>query len=119
MDNYGVNYGGGLYISISDFVDITSCVFRDNKSPQGAGVILYELNDDVTITNCDFQYNVADFGGAVQGYNDNKDVVVVNNIFANNFVVNDGGALSLVGNSIRWTFDNNTFRNNSAENGTL
>ena len=80
--------GGAISIGVGSSkseVSITSCVFKENMSPNIGGAIISNVNDTVSIDDCEFIKNNASNGGSAIFASCNM------NINNSNFTENQGG----------------------------
>ena len=111
--NGAAKNAGVIWIGNQCKATIENATFKENKSPNGSGGVIYAAND-VTIKNCSFQNNVAKWGGAIIAY---KKLTVENCRFTSNKTQNGkGGAIYMAPNG-KITAKNATFTQNSAPIG--
>lgn len=92
---------GGLHI-FNSVATVKNCTFAENRAEFGGG--LYLSISDVTIENNLFEDNQANSGGAATV--ENADPIFKNNTFNNNYAAETGGAIALRGeNNATFTND--------------
>ena len=105
-------YGSGVYIN-NGSASLSNAALRFNTANErGAG--LYHLAGSLTISNSIFEFNQARFGAAV---NNRGNISISGSIFANNNVVESGGALYNENNASSNRVENSCFENNIAAHG--
>jgi predicted outer membrane repeat protein len=80
-----------------------------NITNYGAAIFLNKAN--LTLIGCEFLNNSAKRGGAIYAI-DSAEIIIRDSIFMNNFAMDDGGAVYLIGIFSNFVFENSCFRNN-------
>jgi predicted outer membrane repeat protein len=118
-------YGGAIYKTTSNTLNINNLAFNNNSASSNGGAI-YNSEGTINIINSTFNNNNSVFsdGGAI--YNSDGTINITNSNFNNNSAFSDGGAIYTSDGIINTTnsiFSNNTVTNNGGaiynSSGTL
>jgi type-F conjugative transfer system pilin assembly protein TrbC len=122
---WGSGGGGGLFVVTGETltgsggdVTVQNCLFRGNRSTNGAGAYLYKANKNfpvsVNIINCIFDGNASTGNGGGLWAGVHIDLSCINNTLINNSSEGDGGGL-YVRTARRIAIHNNIVWANSAQ----
>lgn len=117
-DNSG-NSGGGLYLSTTGPVNMTSCLFAENNATRGGGAYV-DRAGDITVHDSRFRYNTAGYGGSGLYLRTVADADITDNEFSENFGDRygcDGGGGLLIVNASHAVLTDNLFSKNTSTDG--
>ena len=84
-NNSVLNYGGAIYLVLTENCTVSSSNFRKNSANENYGGAIYTSNDiNTVICNCDFADNHAKNGGSAIYSYDGKNMTVCDCIFTDN-----------------------------------
>lgn len=122
-------YGGcGIHIqgaedSFNGTIQITNCVFSENRGDGdgGGGLYVYRYNGSIIVKDCSFIENYAQVGGGIDVWGGAKTIVSITNcLFSKNTAQEYGGVIGVINSQAETsiTIKNCTFVENAA-NGEL
>ncbi|KRX01774.1 Pectin lyase fold/virulence factor [Pseudocohnilembus persalinus] len=128
INQQNADYGGSLYTSNTDKIEISNCVLEENHAHLSGGSLYFLNSDEITIESTDFNYNtiiletqdeqyeqnqLSSYGGSIFVSTANQFTLSSSNLL-NSYAYYKGGGIYLQ-DIIKVNIQNSIFKNNTVE----